>query len=156
MVKADWSARIKGSEKPDPFFILYLTFFKIYDIIVSEFSPKRFFQGLFMKVFFTTFGCKVNQYETNGMIQKFMESNYDIVDFSEKADIYIINTCTVTAMGDKKSRQVIHTAKNNKSANNLYSRNEKFFRAMVCKFSYIKQITCEPGHKLTDFGVVIK
>ena len=63
------------------------------------------------KVAFYTLGCKVNQYETNGMIQKFMESNYDIVDFSEKADIYIINTCTVTNMSDRKSRQVLRRAK---------------------------------------------
>ncbi len=51
------------------------------------------------------------------MIQKFMEANYEIVDFEEKADIYVINTCTVTNMSDKKSRQIIRRAKNkNKNA----------------------------------------
>lgn len=47
------------------------------------------------------------------MIQKFKEKDYDIVDFSEKADIYIINTCTVTSIADKKSRQFLRQAKKN-------------------------------------------
>ena len=64
-----------------------------------------------MKVAFYTLGCKVNQYETNGMIQAFLEKGYEIVDFSEKADIYVINTCTVTSMSDKKSRQMIRRTK---------------------------------------------
>ena len=46
------------------------------------------------------------------MTQKFIESGYDVVDFSDYADIYIINTCTVTSMSDKKSRQIIRRAKN--------------------------------------------
>ena len=60
---------------------------------------------------FTHFGCKVNQYETNGMIQKFKEKGYEIVNFSEKADIYVINTCTVTSIADKKSREILRRAK---------------------------------------------
>ena len=69
------------------------------------------------KVAFYTLGCKVNQYETNGMIQKFEEADYEIVDFSEKSDIYIVNTCTVTSIADKKSRQFLRQAKrNNKNA----------------------------------------
>ena len=64
-----------------------------------------------MKVAFYTLGCKVNQYETNGMIQAFLEKGYELVDFSEKADIYIINTCTVTNISDKKSRQMIRRTK---------------------------------------------
>ena len=59
------------------------------------------------------YGCKVNQYETNGMLQKFKEAGYKIVDFSEKADIYIVNTCTVTGIADKKSRQFLRQAKKN-------------------------------------------
>ncbi len=47
------------------------------------------------------------------MIQKFQNKDYEIVEFSNKADIYIINTCTVTAMSDKKSRQFIRQAKKN-------------------------------------------
>ena len=54
------------------------------------------------KVSFYTLGCKVNQYETNAMIQKMIEAGYEVVDFETKADIYIINTCTVTNMADKK------------------------------------------------------
>lgn len=64
-----------------------------------------------MKVAFYTLGCKVNQYETNGMIQEFLKKNYEIVLFHEKADVYIINTCTVTNMSDKKSRQMIRRTK---------------------------------------------
>ena len=65
------------------------------------------------KVAFYTLGCKVNQYETNGMIQQFLENGYKIVDFEDYADIYIINTCTVTNMSDRKSRQMIRRAKDN-------------------------------------------
>lgn len=62
---------------------------------------------------FILFGCKVNQYETNGMIQIFKNAGYKIVEFEEKADIYIINTCTVTNMSDRKSRQMLRQAKKN-------------------------------------------
>ena len=62
-------------------------------------------------VAFYTLGCKVNQYETNAMMQKFIQSDYKIVAFEDKADIYIINTCTVTNMADKKSRQMIRRVK---------------------------------------------
>lgn len=63
------------------------------------------------KVAFCTLGCKVNQYETNAMEEKFIISGYEVLKFEEKADIYIINTCTVTNMSDKKSRQMIRKAK---------------------------------------------
>ena len=62
-------------------------------------------------VAFCTLGCKVNQYETNAMEQQFIDNGYKIVPFNEVADIYIINTCTVTNMSDKKSRQMIRRAK---------------------------------------------
>lgn len=62
-------------------------------------------------VAFCTLGCKVNQYETNAMIQQFIKRNYSIVSFNEKADIYIINTCTVTNMSDRKSRQMLRRAR---------------------------------------------
>lgn len=62
-------------------------------------------------VAFYTLGCKVNQYETNAMKQKFIEKDYEIVDFEEVADIYVVNTCTVTNMSDRKSRQIIRRAK---------------------------------------------
>ena len=63
------------------------------------------------KVAFCTLGCKVNQYETNAMIEKFINKGYEIVDFEEKADIYIINTCTVTNIADRKSRQMLRRVK---------------------------------------------
>ncbi|MCM1258262.1 MAG: tRNA (N(6)-L-threonylcarbamoyladenosine(37)-C(2))-methylthiotransferase MtaB [Roseburia sp.] len=56
-------------------------------------------------------GCKVNAYETEAMQQMMIEAGFQIVDFSEKADIYIINTCSVTNMADRKSRQMLHRAK---------------------------------------------
>lgn len=56
-------------------------------------------------------GCKVNAYETEAMEQMLEEAGFVIVNFSEKADIYIINTCSVTNMADKKSRQMLHRAK---------------------------------------------
>lgn len=63
------------------------------------------------KVAFITLGCKVNQYETNAMAQQFIENNYQIVEPTQKADIYIINTCTVTNMSDRKSRQMLRRVK---------------------------------------------
>ena len=62
-------------------------------------------------VAFCTLGCKVNQYETNAMIEQFIKNDYTIKEFNEKADIYIINTCTVTNMADRKSRQMLRRAK---------------------------------------------
>lgn len=56
-------------------------------------------------------GCKVNAYETESMQQMLEEAGYEIVDFSEKADIYVVNTCSVTNMADRKSRQMLHRAK---------------------------------------------
>ncbi len=63
------------------------------------------------RVAFYTLGCKVNQYETNGMIQEFKKSGYNIVEFDEIADVYIVNTCTVTNMADRKSRQMLRRVK---------------------------------------------
>ena len=62
-------------------------------------------------VAFVTLGCKVNQYETNAMIQQFKNKGYDIEEHDGKADIYVINTCTVTNMSDRKSRQMIRRMK---------------------------------------------
>ncbi|HOS69688.1 MAG TPA: tRNA (N(6)-L-threonylcarbamoyladenosine(37)-C(2))-methylthiotransferase MtaB [Bacillota bacterium] len=63
------------------------------------------------KAAFYTLGCKVNRYETEAMTESFENAGYEIVDYSEFADVYIINTCTVTNMGDRKSRQIIRRAK---------------------------------------------
>ena len=58
-------------------------------------------------------GCKVNAYETESMEQMLIEAGYEIVSFHEKADVYVINTCSVTNIADRKSRQMIHRAKKN-------------------------------------------
>ncbi len=63
------------------------------------------------KVGFCTLGCKVNQYETEAMGELFEKKGYLIADFNDICDIYVINTCTVTGTGDKKSRKMIRRAK---------------------------------------------
>ena len=60
---------------------------------------------------FYTLGCKVNQYETEAMSEIFSKNGYKIADFNEVCDVYVINTCTVTSIGDRKSRQMIRRAK---------------------------------------------
>ena len=57
-------------------------------------------------VAFHTLGCKVNTYESNAMLKIFNEAGYQEVDFKQVADVYVINTCTVTNTGDSKSRQI--------------------------------------------------
>lgn len=64
-----------------------------------------------MKVALYTLGCRVNSYESEAMAEQFIKEGYEVVDFSEFADVYVINTCTVTNMGDKKSRQMIGRAR---------------------------------------------
>ncbi|MBO6145362.1 MAG: tRNA (N(6)-L-threonylcarbamoyladenosine(37)-C(2))-methylthiotransferase MtaB [Bacilli bacterium] len=69
-----------------------------------------------MKVGFYNLGCKVNAYETEFLINEFKKKGYEIVDFNDKADIYIINTCSVTNTSDQKSRKIIRSACKNKDA----------------------------------------
>ena len=64
-----------------------------------------------MKVAMYTLGCKVNQYETQAMEQSLRARGHEIVDFGAEADAYVVNTCSVTAVSDQKSRQIIHRAK---------------------------------------------
>lgn len=64
-----------------------------------------------MKVAFYTLGCKVNQYETEAMLEMFEKKGYEKVESEEYADVYVINTCTVTHMSDRKSRQYIRRVK---------------------------------------------
>lgn len=63
------------------------------------------------KVGFFTLGCRVNQYETEAMCESFIKSGYEITDFNDLCDIYVINSCTVTSTGDKKTRQAVRRAK---------------------------------------------
>jgi len=64
-----------------------------------------------MKVALYTLGCRVNSYESEAMAEKFIKEGYEVVSFDEFSDVYVINTCTVTNMGDKKSRQMIGRAR---------------------------------------------
>jgi len=64
-----------------------------------------------MKIAIYTLGCKVNQYETQALEQMFTQRGHELVPFDAQADAYIVNTCTVTAVSDKKSRQVIRRAR---------------------------------------------
>ncbi len=63
------------------------------------------------RVAFFTLGCKVNSYETDAMQKLFKDAGYEIVAFCEEAEVYIINTCTVTNIADRKSRQMLHRAR---------------------------------------------
>ncbi len=63
------------------------------------------------KAAFHTLGCKVNAYETEAMAERLREAGYTIVPFEPGADVYIVNTCTVTGIADRKSRQMLHRAK---------------------------------------------
>ncbi len=62
------------------------------------------------KLAVATLGCKVNQYDTDSVVTQFLDAGYSVVDFNEVADVYLINTCTVTNLGDRKSRQMIRRA----------------------------------------------
>ncbi len=62
-------------------------------------------------VAFCTLGCKVNQYESEAVLEQFLRLGYTSVDFSEPATVYVVNTCTVTHLSDRKSRQMIRRAK---------------------------------------------
>ena len=64
-----------------------------------------------MKVAFHTLGCKVNIYETEAMKELYRAQDYEVVEFDDVADVYVINTCSVTSVADKKSRQMIHRAR---------------------------------------------
>ena len=96
-----------------------------------------------MKIAFLTLGCKVNQYETNAMVQEFKNSGYEIVEFEEKADIYIINTCTVTNMSDRKSRQFLRQAKKNNS------------EAIVVAVGCYAQVSKEELEKIPEIDLVL-
>ena len=64
-----------------------------------------------MKVSFYALGCKVNQYEIDCYAKIFSDSGWEIGNFSEKCDAYVINTCAITNIGERKSRQIIRRAK---------------------------------------------
>lgn len=94
-------------------------------------------------VSFATLGCKVNQYETQAMSNLFREAGYEVREFDTKCDIYIINTCTVTGMGERKSRQMIRRA---------VKRNPEALVAVVGCYS---QISPEKAKSIEGVGLVL-
>jgi threonylcarbamoyladenosine tRNA methylthiotransferase MtaB len=64
------------------------------------------------RIAFHTLGCKVNQGETAAMVHLFREAGYDVVDFNDVADVYVVNSCAVTVQAERKSRQMLHRARN--------------------------------------------
>ena len=96
-----------------------------------------------LKVLFHTLGCKVNQYETEAMEEIFTKRGYQLVSENEYADIYVINTCTVTNMSDRKSRQFIRKAKRiNKDA-------------IVAVVGCYSQVSPDEVEKIEDVDVII-
>ena len=70
-------------------------------------------------VAFLTLGCKVNQYDSQAMLEKFQAAGYEQVDFGGMADVYVVNTCVVTAVGEQKSRQMLGRARRRNPAAQL-------------------------------------
>ena len=95
------------------------------------------------KVAFYTLGCKVNQYETNAIKNQFVEAGYEVVDFTDFSDIYIVNTCTVTGMSDKKSRQILRRAKQINP------------NSIVCAIGCYVQVAKEEVSKIDDVDIIL-
>ena len=79
--------------------------------IVQEKNEEELKKNRKPSVAFATLGCRVNHYETEAMTEKFLREGYEITEFDNLADVYVINTCSVTNMSDKKSRQIIGRAR---------------------------------------------
>lgn len=95
------------------------------------------------KVAFLTLGCKVNTYESEAMLKLFHEAGYENVDFKDKADVYVINTCTVTNTGDSKSRQMIRKAIRQNP------------QAIVCVVGCYSQVASEEVAQIEGVGVIL-
>ena len=95
------------------------------------------------KVAFLTLGCKVNTYESEAMLKLFEQDGYQAVDFKEIADVYVINTFTVTNTGDSKSRQMIRRAIRNNP------------QATVCVVGCYSQVAVEEVCQIEGVGVVL-
>ena len=96
------------------------------------------------KVSFYTLGCKVNQYETNAMAQKFKEAGYEIVDVNDDvSDICVVNTCTVTNMSDRKSRQILRKVK------------EKNQDAIIAAVGCYAQVAKDDLQKMPEIDIVL-
>lgn len=95
------------------------------------------------KVAFATLGCKVNSYDSEALMEIFEEAGYKIVEFSQEADVYVINTCTVTHLGDRKSRNMLRKAKRLNPA------------AIVCAVGCYVQVAPEEVAKINEVDVMI-
>ncbi len=96
-----------------------------------------------MRVKFITLGCKTNQYETNAMEEKFAQSGYEIVDKNEISDILVINTCSVTNIAERKSRQMLRKAK------------EQNTKAITVACGCYAQVAKEDIEKMPEVDVII-
>lgn len=94
-------------------------------------------------VAFHTLGCKVNTYETEAMRKLFVSKGYEVVDFKQVADVYVINTCTVTNTGDSKSRQMIRRAIRTNP------------NACVCVTGCYSQVASEEIQSIDGVGVIL-
>ncbi len=94
-------------------------------------------------VAFLTLGCKVNQYETEAMIELFCKKGYIVVDASDKADVYVINTCTVTNLGDRKSRQFIRRSRSKNS------------NAVIAVVGCYSQVSPQEVSKIEDVDIIL-
>lgn len=110
--------------------------------IISKKENKKSLAGK-SRVAFATLGCRVNHYETEAMAEKFIREGYEVTEFENFADVYVINTCSVTNMSDKKSRQIISRARRT---------NEKAIIAAVGCYS---QVSPEEVSKIEGVDVVL-
>lgn len=95
------------------------------------------------RLLFILYGCKVNTYETNMMIELFKEAGYEICDYEEFADVYVVNTCTVTNMSERKSRQILRRAK------------EINPNAVLCVVGCYVQVAKEELTKLPEIDILL-
>ena len=102
-----------------------------------------FCRGEIMKVFFHTLGCKVNQYETQEMREMLKKSGYEITENEQDADIFVINSCTVTSESDRKTRQCVRHYKN------------KYPESTVVLTGCMPQSFPEMAKKLTEADIVL-
>lgn len=95
-----------------------------------------------MKAAFHTLGCKVNQYETEAIREKFLDAGFETVEFNDIADVYIINTCSVTSESERKSRQMIRRAR---------AKNKD---AIVAVTGCYAQVSREQAEKITQADII--
>ena len=96
-----------------------------------------------MRAAFFTLGCKVNQYETNSMMQQFTAAGFTLVEPSDTADVYVVNSCTVTAAGDKKSLQILRRYRRQNLA------------AVICLCGCFPQAFPEQAAKIPEADIVM-